>query len=78
MVLGDSDRTRGNTHKVEGPSEHQETLFYCEGDHTAQAQVAQRGHGVSSLAVFESHLGRVLGRVHWVPLLRQELGWRAS
>jgi len=50
------------------PSEHKETLFYCEGDR-ALAQVAQRGCGVSSLEIFKSHLDIVLGNQLLVALL---------
>jgi len=41
-----SDRTRGNGHKQEVPSEHQETLLHCEDDR-ALARFACRGCGVS-------------------------------
>jgi len=42
----------------EVPPEHQETLFYSEGD-WALVQVAQGGCGV--LKIFKSHLDMVLG-----------------
>ena len=53
-------------------SEHQETLFYCEGDR-ALAQIAKRGHGVS-MGIFKSCLGMVLHSVLSVALLEQR-GW---
>ena len=62
------------TETQEAPSEHQETLFYCEGD-CAPAQVAQGGCGVFLLADIETTpqiLCSVLG-----PSL-QEKNWGAE
>ena len=42
-------------------SEHQETLFHCEGDR-AQAQVAQRSHGVSILGDNQKPAGQGPGQ----------------
>ena len=59
-----SDRTRGSGQRVkqEVPSEHQETLFYCEGDR-ALAQVAQRSGGVSHLGDIQKPSGHGPGTV---------------
>ena len=43
---GQDQRQWAQTEMQEVPSEHRETLFYCEGDR-ALAQVAQRGYEVS-------------------------------
>jgi len=59
-----SDSTRGNgaqTETQEVPSEHEETLFYCEG-HRALAQVAQRGCGVSHLGDVQKPSGHGPGQ----------------
>ena len=72
-----SDRTKGSGHKIqEGPSEHEETLFYCEVA-WALAQVAHGGCGCISI------LGRYSKAVWmrcWVtssrwPSLSKEGGW---
>jgi len=54
-------------------SEHQETVFHCEGSQ-ALAQVAQRGGESPSREIFKSHLDMVLGTQLYMALLERGAG----
>lgn len=55
---GAKRRARGKRHRLKHEilCEHQETLFYCQGDR-AREQVAQRGGGVSICGDFQNLMG---------------------
>jgi len=57
-----SERIGGNAHKQQVPSEHQETLLYCEHDRTL-VQVAQRDCGVSFLRDTKKPSGHSPGKL---------------
>ena len=69
-----SGRTRGNGHKLKEtqqvPSEHQETLFYCDVDehwHRLPTEVMES----QSLGTFGRHLDMVLGNWPEAALLEE-------
>ncbi|KAK4812728.1 hypothetical protein QYF61_015047 [Mycteria americana] len=67
------DRTSGHGHKLEhggGPSEHQETLFHCQGD-GALAQLPREVVECPSLETPKSRLDTALGSWLWVALMEQ-------
>ena len=53
---GQDKRQWAQTGTQEVPSEHHEAFLSCMGD-SVLAEVAQRGHGISSLEIFKSCLG---------------------
>jgi len=59
-VVPRHQRQWAQTDTQEVPCEHQETLFYCEGDQ-ALAQVAREVVKSPSLEIFKGHLDTVLG-----------------
>ena len=71
-----SARTRGSGHTgtQEIPSDHQEHC--CAVQVTEHWHRLQRGCGVSSLEIFQSHLDVALDTLLWVFLLEQGLGLR--
>jgi len=62
-------KQRAQTETQDVPSENEETLFYCKGDH-ALAQVTQRDGGVPILGHIQKPSGHGSGQPAWVDLLK--------